>query len=67
MYVASRVERSKEVRPGARIGNLLSLYSRAHVGFCKRCPIAEKEVSALKLLIGLQERTNVLRSLEICS
>ena len=36
--------------------NLLSLYLRAHVEFCKRrCPIAEKEVSALKLLIGLQE------------
>ena len=32
-------------------------------GFCKRCcPIAEKEVSALKLLIGLHERANVLRS-----
>ena len=31
MYVASRVERSKEVRPQARIENLLSLYSRAHV------------------------------------
>ena len=43
--------------------NGLSLYSRAHVGFCKRCcPIAEKEVSALRLPIGLQERTNVLRS-----
>ena len=28
---------------------MLSLYSHAHVGFCKRCcPIAEKEVSALK-------------------
>ena len=63
MYVASRVERYKEVRPGARIENLLSLYSRAHVGFCKRrCPIAEKGVSALKLLIGLQERANVLLS-----
>ena len=53
----------KEVRPRARIENLLSLYSRAHEGLCKRCyPIAEKEVSALKLLIGLQERANVLRS-----
>ena len=61
MYVASRVERSKEVRPWARIENLLSLYSRAHVGFC-RCPTPEKEVSGLKLLIGLQERANVLRS-----
>ena len=61
MYVASRVERRKEVRPRARLENLLSLYSRAHVGFCKRCcPIAEKEVSALKLLIGLQELANVL-------
>ena len=31
-----------------------------HVGFCKRCrPIAEKEVSVLKLLVGLQERANV--------
>ena len=29
-------------------------------GFFKRCcPIAEKEVSALRLLIGLQERANV--------
>ena len=47
----------------ARIENLLSLYSCAHVGFCKRCcPMAEKEVSVLKLLIGLQERANVLRS-----
>ena len=37
--------------------------SRAHVGFCKRCcPIAEKEVSALRLLIGLQEPANMLRS-----
>ena len=43
--------------------NLLSLYSRALVGFSKRCcPIAEKEVSASKLLIGLQERSNVLWS-----
>ena len=33
MYVASRVERWKEVRPQARIENLLALYSRAHVGF----------------------------------
>ena len=41
--------------------NLLSLYSHAHVGYCKRyCPIAEKEVSALRLLIGLQERANML-------
>ena len=63
MYVASRVERYKEVRPRARIENLSSLYSRAHGGFCKRCcPIAEKEVSALKLLIDSQERANVLRS-----
>ena len=53
----------KKVRPQARIENLLSLYSRAHVGFCKRCcPIAEKEVSALKLLVGSQELANVLRS-----
>ena len=30
---------------------------------CRRCcPTAEKEVSALRLLIGLQERANVLRS-----
>ena len=30
---------------------------------CKRCcPMAEKEVSVLKLLIGLQERANVLWS-----
>ena len=30
---------------------------------CKRCcPIAEKEVSDLRLLIGLQERANVFRS-----
>ena len=37
--------------------SLLSLYSRTHVGFCKRCcPMAEEEVSALRLLIGLQER-----------
>ena len=51
------------MRPWPRIENLLSLYSRAHVGFCKRCcPMAEKEVSTLKLLIGLQERANVLRS-----
>ena len=43
--------------------NLLPLYSCAHVRFCKRCfPMAEKEVSVLKLLIGLQERANVLRS-----
>ena len=63
MYVALRVERLKEVRPRARIENLLSLYSCAHEGFCKRCcPMAEKEVSVLKLLIGLQERANVLRS-----
>ena len=45
MYVASRVERRKEVRPRERIENLLSLYSCAHVGFCKRCgPMAEKHV-----------------------
>ena len=44
----------------AKMENLLSLYSRAHVGFSKRCcPMAEKEDSALKLLIGLQERANV--------
>ena len=43
--------------------NLPSLYSGEHIGFCKRCSsIAEKEVSALKLLIGLQEPTNMLRS-----
>ena len=55
--------RDEKVRPRARMENLLSLYSRAHVGFCKRCcPIAEKEVSALRLLIGSQERANVLRS-----
>ena len=36
--------------------NLPSFYSGAHDGFCKRfCHIAEKEVSALRLLIGLQE------------
>ena len=59
MYVASRVERRKEVGPRARIENL-SLYSDAHIGFCKRCcPMAEKEVSALKLLVGLQERANM--------
>ena len=35
-----------------RTENSLSLYSRAHVGSCKRCcPIAKKEISALKLLI----------------
>ena len=63
MYVASRVERRKEVPPRAKIENLLSLYSCAHVGFCKRCcPMAEKEVSVLKLVIGLQVRANVLRS-----
>ena len=43
--------------------NIVSLYSHAHVGFCKRCcHIAEKEVLALRILIGLQERANVLRS-----
>ena len=47
----------------ARMENLLSLYSRAYVKFCKKCcPIAEKEVSALRLLVGLQEQANVLRS-----
>ena len=41
--------------------NLSSLYLRARDGFCKRCcPIAENEFSALRLLIGLQERANVL-------
>ena len=43
--------------------NLLSLYSHAHEGFCKRCcSIAEKEVSALRLLNGLQEWGKVLGS-----
>ena len=52
-----------EVRPRARMENLPSLYSRAHVRFCKRCyPVAEKEVSAIRFLIGLQEPANVLRS-----
>ena len=61
--MSSRVERSKEVRPRAKMENLPSLYSRANVGFCKRCyPITEKEVSDLRLLIGLQERANVLQS-----
>ena len=32
-------------------------------GFCKTfCPVAKKKVSALRLLIGLQERANLLRS-----
>ena len=40
-----------------RMRNLPLMYSRAHVGFCKRCcPMMEKEVSALRLLIGLQKR-----------
>ena len=57
MYVASRVW------PRARMENLPSLYSRAHDGFCQKCfPIAEKEVSALTLLIGMQEQANVIRS-----
>ena len=34
----------------------------AHVRFCKRSPIAEKEISAIKLLIGWQERANMLWS-----
>ena len=43
--------------------NLPSLYSGARVRiFESCCPIAEKEVSALKLLNGLHERANVLRS-----
>ena len=50
----------KERATTARMENLLSLYSRAYVKFCKRCPIAEKEVSALRLLVGLQEQANVL-------
>ena len=40
MYMSSRVKRWKEVRPRARIENLVSLYSCAHVGFCKRLNIA---------------------------
>ena len=54
----------QKVRPRARMKNLPSLYSRAHVGFCKRCcPTAEKNVSGF--LIGLQERNNVLRFCEM--
>ena len=53
----------KRTTASGRMENLPSLYSRAHVGFCKSCrSIAEKEVSALKFLIGLQERANVFLS-----
>ena len=65
MFWSKLLQGWKEVRPRARMENLPSLYSRAHVGFCKRrCSIAEKEVSGLRLLIGLEERANVLRSWE---
>ena len=43
---ASRVKRRKVMHLWRRIENLFSLYFCAHERFCKRCPIAEYEVSS---------------------
>ena len=57
-----RAERRKAVQPRTRTKNLPSLYSCRHDEFSNRCcPIAEKEVSALRLVIGLQDQANMLR------
>ena len=67
MKVASRkirVKRQTAVGPRARTKILPSLYSRAHIGFCKRCrPIARVAISCLFLRFVLIFKSNVLQNM----